>query len=163
MPLREEIVRGVRAGSILLAVLLAGYAVYRVAREPGVAATKTPEPAAIPAEVPAHPATSPLKANGPAIPPPPPPKNRRPIRAETQLSVIAESKPEPEPIVQDESKDEAKSDLTESDPKPEAAEVKQAAEPVAEDTAPSEGRGKKVLKAVGRFLHIGGKKDPIWQ
>jgi len=166
MPLREDILRGVRVGSILLAVLLVGFAGYRVMREPaGTVPTRAPEPrSAAPAPTPhVVPSTS-----GPAIPPPPPPKNRKARSQPPVQSALAETTPsEPVAPVEQPVADVYKSDSpvaeTEEKAAPVVAEQKSEPPPAVDDgTDSQDGRGRRWLKAVGRFLHV-GKKDATSQ
>jgi|GEM_PF-6401774 len=165
MSRREDIVRGIRFGFILLATLLVAYAAYRVMREPAVAADPRPtEVSGPPSRTAAPPA--PQDADGPSLPPPPP----RPVkmaRPKPSQSVVAETAPVPQPAAAQEETAAAG-----SNPEPATAAVEEKTETapqtsetvepqrLADDPAARpEPRSKRLLKAVGRFLHIGGHKD----
>lgn len=160
--LREHIIRGARAGSILLLLLLAAYAGYRVMHEASAGATapkSTPPEHAAPVA-----ARVPVSTAGPAVPPPPPPRARKPPNARVQTPV-AQSDPAPEPPSADKEPDEAaKSDLVEKGNEEKQPAAVQPVEPQQEQanedqSAPADYRGKRWLKAVGRFLHVSGRKD----
>ncbi len=162
MSLRQDIVRGLRIGTILLALMLLGYAGYRVMREsppsgisPVTTAAPAPEPG--PRHIPA-----PVSSPGPSIPPPPPVKSRPQLRTQT-VENVAQSAVAPAPEAEIAAPEEVAPEpekAPDSNTPVVAAEPKLAASPVeGEDPVRPDSRGKKMLKAVGRFLHIGGKKD----
>jgi hypothetical protein len=165
MTLRDDIVRGLRVGSILLAAMLVGFAVYRMTHEPATHEpvkneVATPTPEAAPAVTPAPVVVS---ATSSGTVPPPPPRVQRKRAAQ---SLVVETVPVARPVVQ-----EAAAAAPEVKPEPVAtpveekgtpaqtAEVKAEAEPGDDSTDAQQARSKRWVKAVGRFLHIGAKKD----
>jgi hypothetical protein len=159
MPLRQDIIRGARVGTILLALLIVGYAGYRVTHEPaGTVPAETPKAQTAPVKVPDM-----RYSNGPALPPPPPAKSRKPVRPPVAQTVVAQTvdaapAAEKEPAATHDEKaveENSPSDVKESEP------VEASAEPASppEDPAQPEARGRRWLKAVGRFLHLAPKKD----
>jgi hypothetical protein len=154
MAFREDVFRGLRLGAIVFAALLVGVAVYRIAREtapaesteqkppePVPAATTTAAPAAVPAppsrpQIRRHPVGQKTVAAASALPVETEPAAQPVDRVET-----ADVKPEPEPSLE---KTEA----------PAVVDTVNAAAADKKDT-----RGKRWVKAVGRFLHLSPKKD----
>ena len=164
MQVRHDVVRGLRAGSFLLAGMLLVFAVYRMMHEPaGVAPTPVPETVVAPAPAPAPATSVTASSEGPALPPPPPAKGRKVAPAPKREEMIAQAPPKLEAIEEVKPVEEKKTELAaETQPKdaPETVEAKlETAPAVAADPARPDNRGKKVLKAVGKFLHIGGKKE----
>jgi len=165
MPLRNDILRGIRAGSILLVLMLIGYAAYRVMREPAAAVdVPSPQASEAPVVAPAHaPVVEPKGGNRP-VPPPPPRAGSAVRRAAPQNLTVTLPAAKVTPIETAEEK--AATGISE----PVAAEEERQTsltnepnEPVAASDAdaslPAQGRGKRMMKAVGRFLHLGPRKD----
>jgi len=171
MPLRDDIIRGARAGAILLALLLLAFAAYRVMREPAAVVEAPAAPAAPEKHIPPPPAV--VESGGRKSVPPPPPVSgvkRSGQRAPAQnLAIRSEAAPdsvvvkeekaatgisEPVAAVEEERQNNlTKTALTtETEPDP-ASDASDSGLPS------SQSRGRRMLKAVGRFLHIGPKKD----
>jgi hypothetical protein len=169
--LRDEILKGVRIGSILLVGLLIAFTAYRLMHEAPAPQSAAPKPA--PPAVVAKPAAPAVHLSGPAplsVPPPPPvngPARRmahgRPQVATNTAPAIIEAPAPPVDVVELEMKPidpPAEVKVDQADPQPFTPRV--AAVPVP-TPAPSDPlgpdtRGKRWVKAVGHFLHI-GKKD----
>ena len=92
--LRDDIVRGIRAGSILLALLLAGYAAYRVMHEPAAVAEKPATAAPAPVPLKPRPAAPVLtEPKGGSVPPPPPVRAGRAPRRTSAQSLAVQTAP----------------------------------------------------------------------
>ena len=164
MRFREEILRGIRLGAICFALLLVWLAAYRVLRE-GPAPDPLPQTQEVPPQA-APPAETP--SGSPLVPPPPPlvaPRRSASIRTAAK-PVVTESIPNTrvdtlaapeekaaEPIATEEQEKEG------PDPTAEKAEAVTSDPAGGVDNQKSGNRGKRLLKAVGRFLHISPKKD----
>ena len=173
--MREEVSKGVRFGSMILAAMVAGVAGYRfvhtahAAPPPPEIARPAPPAAPIPAPAP-DPAPAPISgavgSKDTTVPPPPAPgaHRNRPAAPRATPAPVAEAivTPVETPAVPEE-KPVAPATPAAREEKPVAA-----TEVIAPQSAPASAeqaddpkappRGKRVLKAVGHFLHI-GKKD----
>jgi hypothetical protein len=154
---RDDILRGLRLGAILLALFIAGVAAYRIAREAPRApvARHAPKPPSL--RVPEARAS---KESSIPVPPPPPvaagarkltrtaaPPATRPAETENPPAAVLDHPPELEREVVTETAQHA-------EPAPEKT-IEAPASP-APDQPPvkPEARPKRWLKAVGRFLHV---------
>jgi type IV secretory pathway VirB10-like protein len=161
---REDIVRGIRFGFILLATLLVVYAVYRVVREPAGAVDPRPTKVSGPPSRTAAPPSA-HDADGPSLPPPPP-RPGKVSRPKPAQSIITEIAPKPTPIREEAAAADSNSEpatAVEEENKEAPLQTGDVAEPqraADESTSRPEPRSKRLLKAVGRFLHISGRKDP---
>lgn len=151
MRFREDILRGIRLGAILLATLLIGIAAYRIL-------SATPAPKAKQQQKKALPAI----ANAPpfVVPPAPPIHRKASKRAVAQTTNPAESISQT-PVVSTDTEVVA---VEQEKKGPDAAAEKveaTAPEPVrvGEATQNPGSRGRRWLRSVGHFLHIGPKKD----
>lgn len=178
---REDVVTGVRLGSILLALLLACFTGYRMFHDAAPAHRAAPQTKAAPAApvappVPIH--VDPAPVTAAPVPPPPPPLVHKAIRrktlstpeslgstrGETNQSGVA-----PEAPVQEETPKAALADLTaeRAVPLPVAEPIVSpaaVAQPVEEpESTKAPGRGKRMLKTVGRWLHIGTPAEAVRQ
>lgn len=144
--LGDDIVRGLRVGAILLALLLGGVAAYRIARE--IPRNPPPPPKRARPASPVHDIWS-----GSAIPPPPPPRRpaNRFVAPPPKPPVVEppETRPEDPPV------SAVENPPLVAKPAPVALE-EETAIPEFEDqpVVKPEGRAKRAIKAVGRFLHI---------
>ena len=164
--MRDYIIKGMRVGCFLLAAMLVGFALYRVANEPGASdkSVTASEPPAVPET-----ASVPAVSGGSKAVPPPPPRTAKSAPKRPKETAIAQTAPLPEPAV-----------VEPAIPMPEAKREPAPAAVVAQDTSvapvekpepapavdgsdPMQSRGKRWLKSVGRFLHVGGKKDASQQ
>ena len=167
MTLRDDIVRGVRVGAILLAALLVGYTGYRLMREPaGVPDAPPPKVSAAPVHAPPAKPYPVSKAGG-SVPPPPPHGAKDAHRIE-QSAVVQTPAADPAPV---EERAAAAGDTSvpaaaaegEKQTSFQTDENSQADSQNGDTVAPPEPRGRRWLKAVGRFLHVGGPKDQTFQ
>ncbi len=148
--LGDDIVRGLRVGGILLALLFGGVAAYRISRE-------------VPREIPHDPPPPPKRArpaaaardiwSGPAIPPPPPAR-----RAANRVAAPLRKPPVVKPPA---AKTEDPPASAVENPPVVAKPAPAAVEPVIairdsedEPAAKPESRAKRAIKAVGRFLRL---------
>lgn len=155
MPFRDDILRGLRLGATLLALLFAGVAAFRISREIPARAAPVEK-----ASKPARPAPPPHDLwSGPAVPPPPPARKTAARRAAPVAKIPATERPaktdlQPKPV------SESVEDPVEKPAAPAVTPIAQfkdansAATGTEEPAAKPEPRAKRVLKAVGRFLHI---------
>jgi hypothetical protein len=158
VPFRDDILRGLRLGAILLVLLFAGVAIYRIAHEPADPSpeARKPLPAATKPSKPAGAAAHDIWS-GPAIPPPPPTHTTRRASGNNVASgqkpadPVVET-PAPEPERHEESLAEA------SDPPkaPSAGAGEESPAPAETELTEEkpEGRPRRWVKAVGRFFHI---------
>ena len=188
VPESDDIFRGMRWGAILLVALAIGVAGYRMVRVDPASSVPAPS-ASVPADEPtAAPAsTPPAAAAGSNTVPMPPVKThakRKPShRSSAQHAVKADpgskgresssaigSQDDSSPAAAEENPAEQQAEAHIAQSKPSAdpdapplpAEAAQpAASASAENAAASDSRGKRLLKAVGRFLHIGPKKPEM--
>jgi hypothetical protein len=177
-PLNDDILRGLRGGAILLAVLAIGIGGYRLMRE----SPPPPDPPASDASLPPHADGAPVEksADRPTVPvagsssiPPPPPARIKAVRENAARRASTENAATVEPISNHEDTP-AVSDEKASAPAPEShAEkgVDRSAEkasdpgesgdlssgPASIENVKPEGRSKRWIKAVGRWLGIGKK------
>ena len=158
MRFRDDILRGLRLGAILLALFIAGVAAYRIARE----APRAPV-ARHAAPKPPSPRVPDARGSGESsipVPPPPPvagsarkitrnaaPPVARPAETETPPADVLEHAPELEREVVTET-------AQHSEPAPEKT-IEAPVSPAPEQPpVKPEARPKRWLKAVGRFLHV---------
>ena len=173
MPFRADVLKGVRLAAILFVVFLIALTVSRMVRV--TPAEDRQEPPA-PAVSSASPVVVESPRFAPVYPPPPPPPGApaQIHRVVRKRSPVAAAKPMV--VAKDVSADsaaEGKGEITVSEGKSAITEEKDASEVASskiqnpesnpEDTPEAAARpnnaGKRWLKAVGRFLHIGAKKD----
>lgn len=157
MELRDDIVRGLRMGGILLALFIVGVAAFRISRE------SPPPKAPVAREAPAPVATRVPDArylNGPPIPPPPPVVGRK-TRRRVEPAAVAPAAVAPMEVERRIIEPVTKEAPAEAAEQPEPAQEKnvdlpEPVEPVAPDTpvAKPASRPKRWLHAVGRFLHV---------
>ena len=175
MSVRNDVVRGVRLGAVVLAMLLAGAIVYRVVYfvpAPAAQQSTAPTPESVAQVPPTYPDVPSASAQVPPLPPPPPsPASARPssVRALPARVSRATPAPVPQPSVEAPVTPPAAVPLAPLSSieraEPEASPAAPAEGASADSTEPeriappAESRGKKMIKAVGRFLHIGAKKD----
>jgi len=173
MNVHDDVVRGVRLGAVVLALVLACAIVYRVVYVvPAPAAQQpsapTPESVAqVPPTYPDIPAPSSLVRP----PPPSPSPSARPssVRVVPARVSRATSAPLSQPGVEAAAAPEPPiplaplSSIERAEPEPPPVQPAEAASADSTEperiAPPAESRGKKMIKAVGRFLHIGAKKD----
>jgi hypothetical protein len=160
MRFREDILRGVRLGGILFALLLVGVATYRVLRE-----SPAPDPQPEKQEAPRQ-ASSSDPPIGPSLVPPPPPLvvHKHPANKQADAkSAVAESIPTPVADAPTGDENPPAATVTEEEKKgPDSTAEKAEAESgptVGVEHQKSENRSKRWIRAVGRFLHISPKKD----
>jgi hypothetical protein len=162
--MRDYIIKGMRVGCFLLAAMLVGFALYRVASEP----TGAPDKSVTAAEPPAVPETAPAPATvsgGSRAVPAPPPRTAKGAPKRPKETAVAQTAPIPEPVVVEpaipmpEVKHEPASVTVVAQDTSVAPVEKPEPAPVVDRSDPMQSRGKRWLKSVGRFLHVGGKKD----
>jgi hypothetical protein len=177
MTFGREILRGVRLAAILFAAFLFGLTIYRMVHITPVEEKQPAAPAAAgeskpPAKPPAKPVA---RSSGSDYPPPPPRPGasalvHRGVRKNT--AVATEGRPVVVGLSSDAFADtrieraapeEARAPAAEKDVAPVAAsrdqdQVSDAPGPPPDQAKP-ENRGKRWMKAVGRFFHKGGRKD----
>jgi len=168
MRLRSDILRGVRLAAVAFALVLLGALVYRSvdisakhrkAPVPQVVVAPATPPASVPAVTPDAPPTQPIPKQGGVL------AQVRGTGLRTQKVSAPESKAEPEtaraetqpaePPPTDIAAVNKEEDVKASPPE----EPPLATVPEVSAEAASENRGKRMIKAVGRFLRIGGKKE----
>jgi hypothetical protein len=157
---RDDILRGLRLGAILLTVFIAGVAAYRIAREGPAAREERQEKEAMTAEAPPPAATrapDPRFLEGAPLPPPPPAigsGTRKSTRRVTPVAapVEVENKP-PESVPAPEIVEHITAVEKPPQPEPVPEQIVEAPAPVAPVTKP-EARPKRWVRAVGRFLHV---------
>ena len=172
MPFRDAVLRGVRLAAILFAVILCAFTIYRMVRVTPADERKEPATPKASGRKPVIPSPDP----GPQYPPPPPAPgsparthrtiDKRPpagiVRpVEVAGDVAADSAPESKIEVLT-SHDQTSTRVEDLD----SAEVKNAVPDTAPDltSAPDsparpENRRRRWMKSMGRFLHIGARKD----
>ena len=168
MAFRDDILRGLRLGGVALVLLLAILLVRRMVHITAPVESTAPLPTAA-TQVPESPPEAAPADTSPV--PPTPPGRPVPTRAAANraaiLSAASNADPErtaaaaepPEPLEAGQSP--AVQDTSQApEPVPQNAPVAEAP-PADEVHAPQapESRGKRVIKAVGRFLHLGAKKQ----
>jgi hypothetical protein len=155
---RDDILRGLRLGAILLALFIAGVAGYRVVREAPAARNEkdalTPE---TPKPAPPVRAPDPRFLSGAPIPPPPPTA----AGARKTARHAAPAAPAPPMEIADKPVDSppASESIVREAPVETAAQPEPVPEKIAEPlpvtpVAKPEARPKRWARAVGRFLHI---------
>ena len=173
MSFRAEILRGVRMAAILFAVFLGALTVYRMVRA-------TPSEVKLEPPAPAPSSTTPAAAQSPSLGsdyPPPPPRPGGPAQihrvAGKRLSVETVERPvvakdisadtDPEGRTTNAAAEEQRSSTAETDASEIASGGNQNREPDSAGTPDLAGkpekRGKRWVRAVGKLLHIGTKKD----
>jgi hypothetical protein len=181
MRLRSDILRGVRLAALAFVLVLLGALVYRsvdIAAKnrtgpvPQVVVTPATTPAPTPAVTPETPAPPPSQAvpkqggliaqvRGTGVRPAANPSIRKASASgsqaeqETADSAAQPSEPPHTDTVAADKAEEAQADPPEETVTPAVANPTEASA----EAAPAENRGKRMIKAVGRFLRIGGKKD----
>lgn len=166
---RDDIVRGVRIGALLLAAVVVALTAHRLTPEasaPGprekppapMATPPAPRPAAVKPLV-KH--VSPVKDD---VPPPPPlsPEIRRVKPPVAPLSEAPVAVATSEQIFAPEVKADDSAPLPQMEVAPAVVSAEQSEPaPAPEPAAPvkTQNRGKRWIKAVGHFLHLGGKNE----
>jgi type IV secretory pathway VirB10-like protein len=172
-PLNDDVLRGLRGGAILLAVLAIGIGGYRLMREsPPV----PPDPPPSPASAPPPRDTVEKPADEPSIPttgsrpnPPPPPARAKPVRKNVSRHASTENVLNAEPFLKSEDAPAVSNEKASATESADEKEVDRSAEKASdpgdlgcapalnENAAKQESRGKRWIKAVGRWLGIGKK------
>jgi len=179
MTFGRDILRGVRLAAILFAVFLFGLTVYRMVHITPAEEKQSSAPEADPSTAAAKPAVKPAaksvaRPSGSDYPPPPPRSGasapiRRGVRKDTpvateQRPVIVGLSPDAfaDARVERAAPEETRAPAPEKDVAPVAVSRDQdrvSDAPETADQAKQENRGKRWMKAVGRFFHKGGRKD----
>ncbi len=172
MPFRGAVLRGIRLAAILFAVFLSAMTVYRMGHATPVE-DRQPLPAPGPST--AKPALAQSPSSGPAYPPPPPTPGapvqiHRVVRERTPVQVEAvklpvEAQQDISAVPAAEASEEQSSSIAgiEKD----TPEVDSGGPPDLEPEAPPKpdpvgkppNRGKRWMRAVGKFFHVGAKND----
>ncbi len=158
---REEILRGVRLAAVAFAALLLSVAGYRVLVPAAEAPAAPPPPAQPPPPPEPVQIAAPREAATPVVPPPPPVRRPKRVPAPRTATPPAGIAP-PEtaraiPPLADIGTEPAAS---ESAPKEAAAEETAQPPVIVKPPEPQPSRGIRLVRALGRALHLRGRREP---